>query len=225
VALRWRSHRVTASLLLHRLSRSRSRPRTHPRSLPRCWRARSLALDLLRLSLSTSRMPASLTSAQGFISLLNEDEPELQIYALRKLNDVVDEFWAEIGHDSIKRMYVRHLRTALAPSLVAFMCVCVCAVVSRGCSEILHEDPTFQERELAALLAAKVCARRVRESQSESIATHISMLSCDRQGLLPSRRLYHGHALCAGRGIQVPGRQEQRVRRYLAPYVVPPPPP
>mgnify|MGYP001123181805 FL=1 len=69
-------------------------------------------------------MPASLTSAQGFISLLNEDEPELQIYALRKLNDVVDEFWAEIGHDSIKRMYVRHLRTALAPSLVALMCVC-----------------------------------------------------------------------------------------------------
>ena len=124
MALRWRSHRVTASLLLHRLSRSRSRPRTHPRSLPRCWRARSLALDLLRLSLSTSRMPASLTSAQGFISLLNEDEPELQIYALRKLNDVVDEFWAEIGHDSIKRMYVRHLRTALAPSLVALMCVC-----------------------------------------------------------------------------------------------------
>jgi hypothetical protein len=49
----------------------------------------------------------SLTSAQGFISLLQEDEAELQVYALKKLNDVVDQFWAEIGHDSISRMYVR----------------------------------------------------------------------------------------------------------------------
>eukprot|EP00493_Phyllostaurus_siculus_P026377 UN26722 len=39
----------------------------------------------------------SLTSASGIIALLDEPEPELKHYALKKLDSVVDEFWAEIS--------------------------------------------------------------------------------------------------------------------------------
>jgi len=39
---------------------------------------------------------SSLTSANGFLTLLDE-EPELRVYALEKLNQLVDEFWAEIA--------------------------------------------------------------------------------------------------------------------------------
>jgi len=42
-------------------------------------------------------MVAALTSAAGIISLLEEPEEDLKIYALRKLNDIVDTFWAEIS--------------------------------------------------------------------------------------------------------------------------------
>lgn len=38
-----------------------------------------------------------ITSASGIISLLEEDRPELKSFALSKLNDIVDEFWAEIS--------------------------------------------------------------------------------------------------------------------------------
>jgi len=39
----------------------------------------------------------SLTSAAGIIALLDEPEPELKHYALKKLDTIVDEFWAEIS--------------------------------------------------------------------------------------------------------------------------------
>ncbi|KAF7494308.1 26S proteasome non-ATPase regulatory subunit 1 [Sarcoptes scabiei] len=38
-----------------------------------------------------------LTSASGIISLLDDSLPEMKIFALDKLNNVVDEFWAEIS--------------------------------------------------------------------------------------------------------------------------------
>jgi 26S proteasome regulatory subunit N2 len=40
-----------------------------------------------------------LTSAASFIALLDEDQYELKVYALEKLNALVDEFWAEIASD------------------------------------------------------------------------------------------------------------------------------
>jgi len=46
----------------------------------------------------------ALTSAAGVISLLDESE-ELQIYALKKLNSIVDQFWAEIS-DSVSKIEV-----------------------------------------------------------------------------------------------------------------------
>lgn len=38
-----------------------------------------------------------LTSASGVIALLDEDQKELKEFALQKLNELVNEFWAEIA--------------------------------------------------------------------------------------------------------------------------------
>lgn len=41
--------------------------------------------------------------AAGIIALLDEPMPELKIFALRKLDSIVDEFWPEIS-ESIEKM-------------------------------------------------------------------------------------------------------------------------
>ncbi|CAG8442804.1 7968_t:CDS:10 [Ambispora gerdemannii] len=46
-----------------------------------------------------------LTSAGGIIALLDESEEELKVYALRKLNTLVDQFWAEIA-DAISKIEI-----------------------------------------------------------------------------------------------------------------------
>ena len=66
-----------------------------------------------------------LTSAAGVVGFLSEPDTELQIFALRKLNEEIDSLWTEV-------------------------------VGSVGEVEALYEDPHFPERELAALVAAKV---------------------------------------------------------------------
>ncbi|KAF9409926.1 26S proteasome non-ATPase regulatory subunit 1, partial [Podila epigama] len=38
-----------------------------------------------------------LTSAAGVIALLDEHDDDLKVYALQKLNGIVDQFWAEIS--------------------------------------------------------------------------------------------------------------------------------
>jgi hypothetical protein len=80
-----------------------------------------------KFTLSIVDMACVLTSAGGIISLLDEKEPELQIYALQRLNDdsVIRQFWAEIA-DSLEPI------------------------------EILYEDESFAARKLAALVASKV---------------------------------------------------------------------
>lgn len=67
----------------------------------------------------------NLTSAAGVISLLDEPASELKIFALRKLDAIVDEFWPEIS-EAIQKI------------------------------EFLHEDKTFAQQSLAALVASKV---------------------------------------------------------------------
>ena len=47
----------------------------------------------------------NLTSAGGLLALLDEPQSQVQGYALEKLNDVVDVFWAEIA-DKIKEIEV-----------------------------------------------------------------------------------------------------------------------
>ncbi|KAI9206804.1 armadillo-type protein [Polychytrium aggregatum] len=44
-----------------------------------------------------------LTSAAGIISLLDEQDEELLVYSLTKLNEIVDQFWAEIS-DSVTKI-------------------------------------------------------------------------------------------------------------------------
>ncbi|CAG8455290.1 13893_t:CDS:10 [Ambispora leptoticha] len=46
-----------------------------------------------------------LTSAGGIIALLDEPEEELKVYALKKLNNLVDQFWAEIA-DAISKIEI-----------------------------------------------------------------------------------------------------------------------
>jgi hypothetical protein len=41
----------------------------------------------------------------GVLALLDEPEPELQAYALQKLNELVPHFWAEIA-DAVSKMCV-----------------------------------------------------------------------------------------------------------------------
>ncbi|KAL9611488.1 MAG: hypothetical protein Q9167_003886 [Letrouitia subvulpina] len=66
-----------------------------------------------------------LTSAAGIVGFLKEPEPDLQVFALRILNDEIDSLWTEVA-GSIQDI------------------------------EGLYEDVNFPERELAALVAAKV---------------------------------------------------------------------
>lgn len=49
----------------------------------------------------------NITSAAGIISLLEEPRPELKIFALKKLNQIVDEFWPEIS-EAIEKIEVLH---------------------------------------------------------------------------------------------------------------------
>ncbi|EFN63481.1 26S proteasome non-ATPase regulatory subunit 1 [Camponotus floridanus] len=80
-------------------------------------------LSIVNRSMKFSKM--NITSAAGIISLLEEPMPELKVFALKKLNMIVDEFWPEIS-EAIEKI------------------------------EILHEDKSFQQHELAALVASKV---------------------------------------------------------------------
>ena len=66
-----------------------------------------------------------LTSAAGVVGFLSEPDPELQIFALRKLDEEIDSLWTEVAG-------------------------------AVGDIEALYEDESFPERELAALVAAKV---------------------------------------------------------------------
>ncbi|KAJ9599448.1 hypothetical protein L9F63_010063 [Diploptera punctata] len=49
----------------------------------------------------------NITSAAGIISLLEEPMPELKVFALRKLDLIVDEFWPEIS-EAIEKIEILH---------------------------------------------------------------------------------------------------------------------
>ncbi|KAL1494702.1 hypothetical protein ABEB36_010260 [Hypothenemus hampei] len=49
----------------------------------------------------------NITSAAGVISLLEEPKPELKIFALKKLDSIVDEFWPEIS-EAIEKIEILH---------------------------------------------------------------------------------------------------------------------
>ena len=66
-----------------------------------------------------------LTSAAGVVGFLAEPDPDLQVFALQKLNEQINSLWTEVA-DAV------------------------------GEIEALYEDESFPQRELAALVAAKV---------------------------------------------------------------------
>ncbi len=93
-----------------------------------------------------------LTSAVGVVGFLSEPDPELQIFALRKLNEEIDSLWTEV-------------------------------VESVGEVEALYEDPQFPERELAALVAAKVYYNLQEYNESMMFALGAGKLfNIDHQG-------------------------------------------
>ncbi|CAH1111422.1 unnamed protein product [Psylliodes chrysocephalus] len=49
----------------------------------------------------------NITSAAGIISLLEEPRPELKVFALKKLDSIVDEFWPEIS-EAIEKIEILH---------------------------------------------------------------------------------------------------------------------
>jgi 26S proteasome regulatory subunit N2 len=49
----------------------------------------------------------TLTSAAGILALLDDPEPELKGFALQNLNEVVDDFWAEIS-ESVSKLEELH---------------------------------------------------------------------------------------------------------------------
>ena len=55
-----------------------------------------MATAVLRPSATASLAP-SISSAAGVLSLLNEDDEELQIHALKQLHRIVDLYWSEIS--------------------------------------------------------------------------------------------------------------------------------
>nr|KAJ3422693.1 proteasome regulatory particle base subunit [Polyrhizophydium stewartii] len=50
-------------------------------------------------------MPVQITSAAGVLSLLDEPQEELQTFALKKLDAIVDQFWAEIS-DAVSKIEI-----------------------------------------------------------------------------------------------------------------------
>lgn len=66
-----------------------------------------------------------ITSAGGLMALLDEQERELQVHALLKIYEFIDQLWPEISDDVTK-------------------------------IEVMYEDHSFPERELAALVVSKV---------------------------------------------------------------------
>ena len=69
----------------------------------------------------------AVSSASGLLSLLDEDDESLRLYALQSLNRIVHEFWFQIASQQ--------------------------AIAS---VEAFYEDEDFSHRELAALVASKV---------------------------------------------------------------------
>lgn len=70
-------------------------------------------------------MVAPVTSAAGIVALLDEQEPELQSYALKRLDSLVHQFWAEIA-DAISKIEIlyederfpdRHLAALVASKI------------------------------------------------------------------------------------------------------------
>lgn len=90
-----------------------------------------------------------IVSAAGLVGFLAESDPQLKIFALKTLDAQIDLLWIEVV-DAIPQMYVFFLPFLVNPFLLWL------ALLTLYIREALYEDESFPERELAALVAAKV---------------------------------------------------------------------
>jgi 26S proteasome regulatory subunit N2 len=116
-----------------------------------------------------------LTSAAGVVGFLSEPDPSLRSFALHRLNENIDLLWPEVA-GSVSQMYDNTYLSFSSRSLPVPRCLSENPVETRwkgqgafqslvfprlywcfpSHSEALYEDDSFPERELAALVAAKV---------------------------------------------------------------------
>lgn len=86
-----------------------------------------------------------LVTATGVLAFLADEEPELKVFALKTLNDDIDTVWTEVA-GALSQMYVPWRPSVTIPLLANRL----------PFSEALYEDESFPERQLAALVLAKV---------------------------------------------------------------------
>lgn len=107
----------------------------------------------------------AVSSASGLLSLLDEDDESLKLYALQSLNKIVHEFWFQIASQQ--------------------------AIAS---VEAFYEDEGFSHRELAALVASKAgswvgCFAFVILIGLTTCQSPLGVLSLGRTGSSPDIRL------------------------------------
>ncbi|XP_034484628.1 26S proteasome non-ATPase regulatory subunit 1 [Drosophila innubila] len=100
----------------------------------------------------------SLTSAAGIISLLDEPMPDLKVFALKKLDNIVDEFWPEIS-ESIEKIEMLHEDRAFPENKLAGMVA----------SKVFYHLGSFEDALTYALGAGDLFDVNARNEYTETI--------------------------------------------------------
>ncbi|XP_034661041.1 26S proteasome non-ATPase regulatory subunit 1 [Drosophila subobscura] len=100
----------------------------------------------------------SLTSAAGIISLLDEPMPDLKVFALKKLDNIVDEFWPEIS-ESIEKIEMLHEDRGFPENKLAGMVA----------SKVFYHLGSFEDALTYALGAGELFDVNARNEYTETI--------------------------------------------------------
>ncbi|XP_065354250.1 26S proteasome non-ATPase regulatory subunit 1 [Calliphora vicina] len=100
----------------------------------------------------------SLTSAAGIISLLDEPMPDLKVFALKKLDHIVDEFWPEIS-ESIEKIEMLHEDRSFPENKLAGMVA----------SKVFYHLGSFEDALTYALGAGDLFDVNARNEYTETI--------------------------------------------------------
>lgn len=100
----------------------------------------------------------SLTSAAGIISLLDEPMSDLKVFALKKLDHIVDEFWPEIS-ESIEKIEMLHEDRAFPENKLAGMVA----------SKVFYHLGSFEDALTYALGAGDLFDVNARNEYTETI--------------------------------------------------------
>ncbi|XP_073819102.1 regulatory particle non-ATPase 2 [Musca autumnalis] len=100
----------------------------------------------------------SITSAAGIISLLDEPMPDLKVFALKKLDHIVDEFWPEIS-ESIEKIEMLHEDRSFPENKLAGMVA----------SKVFYHLGSFEDALTYALGAGDLFDVNARNEYTETI--------------------------------------------------------